>query len=51
MFTPEEVRRIFGPYSLDLRLGSMGLVEFAFPPKIGTFIPRWLLDPWSRRWG
>lgn len=49
--TPDEVRRMFRPYSLDVRIEGMGLVEFAFPPKIGTLIPRWLIDSWSRRWG
>ena len=53
--TKSESRRMFGPYSQDLKLKVLGTdLDGIFPyvvPGLGQAVPAWLKKPWARRFG
>lgn len=49
--TPREIRDIVFPYSADVEVEAFGSAEYAFPPKIESYLPAVLTNAWARRWG
>jgi SAM-dependent methyltransferase len=49
--TRREMEAILSPRSSSMNTYALGPVEYAFPPKIASFLPQTLLQSWVRRWG
>jgi SAM-dependent methyltransferase len=49
--TKREMTAFLSPHSSRITVYAIGPVEYAFPPKVASFLPRWLLQSWVRRWG
>jgi SAM-dependent methyltransferase len=49
--TNGEMKALLAPLSSSVDFYAIGPVEFAFPPKIGSFLPQRLIQAWVRRWG
>jgi SAM-dependent methyltransferase len=49
--TKREMKAILSPQSSSMKAYAIGPVEYAFPPKVASFLPRRLLQSWVKRWG
>ncbi len=49
--TREEVRRMFRPYSADVRVFAGGIIDYGLPRKLEAYFPQVLKEAWARRWG
>jgi len=49
--TKQEMKAILSPQSSSMNAYAIGPVEYAFPPKVASILPRKLLQSWVRRWG
>jgi SAM-dependent methyltransferase len=48
--TRREIRDMLGPQTTGIQMKTLGRIDFAFPPKIGSYLPKVLTNAWSRRW-
>jgi SAM-dependent methyltransferase len=49
--TRREMEAVLFPLSSSMNTYALGPVEYAFPPKVASFLPQKLLQSWVRRWG
>lgn len=48
--TKQEMEALLQPHSSTLNISAMGPVEYAFPPKIASYLPARLIRAWAKRW-
>ncbi|MDQ6734351.1 MAG: class I SAM-dependent methyltransferase [Nitrospirota bacterium] len=48
--TKREMKALLAPHSSQLHIYAMGPVDYAFPPKIGGYLPSRLIQAWAKRW-
>jgi ubiquinone/menaquinone biosynthesis C-methylase UbiE len=49
--TKREMKAMLTPQSSNMKACAIGPVDYAFPPKVSSFLPQRLLQSWVRRWG
>lgn len=48
--TKQEMKALLQPHSSELNIYAMGPFEYAFPPKIASYLPERWIRAWAKRW-
>ncbi len=48
--TKQEMKALLQPHSAELNIYAMGPFEYAFPPKIASYLPERWIRAWAKRW-
>jgi len=49
--TKKEMTALLAPHSSQLHIYAMGQIDYAFPPKLSSYLPSRLTEAWAKRWG